>query len=90
MKDKNTITTLHEPLDAWKPAEKADKTDADALNEGEINYQALFNSSFDAISILDPDTSRFIHCNDAALRLYGAESREALLGLMPGQVSPTF
>jgi len=59
-----------------------------SFEKAEIRYQALFDSSFDAISIVDPQTGRFIDCNRAALNLHRMKSRENFIGLKPSQLSP--
>jgi len=59
-----------------------------SFEKAEIRYRALFDSSFDAISIVDPQTGRFIDCNRAALNLHRIKSRENFIGLKPSQLSP--
>ncbi len=41
--------------------------DLSPLKKAEKKYRTLFNSSTDAISIIDLDTGRFVDCNDAAV-----------------------
>jgi PAS domain S-box-containing protein len=53
-------------------------------------YRTLFDSSADAISIIDLDTGKFIECNKAAVKLHGTVTRENFLGLTPEQLSPKF
>ncbi|NTU85929.1 MAG: GAF domain-containing protein [Chloroflexales bacterium] len=59
-----------------------------ALRESEERYRALFESSVDALSIIDVESGQFIDCNQAAVRLYGASTREELLSQRLDQISP--
>jgi len=61
-----------------------------SLRENEKKYRTLFESSADAISIIDLDTGKFLDCNNAAVKLHGVESREKFIGLEPNQLSPEF
>ena len=49
-----------------------------ALSASEKRYRSLFETSQDAIFILDEQTGRFIAANDAACRLYGYTEEEFL------------
>jgi PAS domain S-box-containing protein len=57
-----------------------------ALAESELKYRCLFESSNDAIMMLD--TERFLDCNEATLRVFGFSTRENFLGKHPADVSP--
>ena len=59
-------------------------------HEQEHKYKVLFNSSVDAITILDVSSGKFVDCNDAAVRLYDIGSRENLIGFTPDVVSPQY
>lgn len=61
-----------------------------ALRESEATYRALFESSIDALSIIDPETGKFIDCNEAAVRLYDTGTRENLIGTTPDKFSPGY
>ena len=50
-------------------------------------YQALFEESLDAVSVINRDL-RFIEANPRVLETYGAESTEAFLQLQPLDFSP--
>jgi PAS domain S-box-containing protein len=50
-------------------------------------YRSLFESSADAFLLLD-ETAGFIDCNEVAVRLFGFERREQLLGKHPHELSP--
>ncbi len=62
----------------------------EVLRESEATYRALFEASIDALSILDPETGRFIDCNQAAIRLHDTGSREQFIGRTPESLSPEF
>ena len=50
----------------------------DALKESEEKYRAFFNTSRDCVFITTPD-GRWIDINDAAVELFGYDSREELM-----------
>ena len=43
------------------------------FKQSEDVFQSLFERSADAIWLYDPDTGLLVDCNDAAVRLIGAE-----------------
>jgi PAS domain S-box-containing protein len=57
-----------------------------ALVESELKYRTLFESSDDAVMLLDNE--RFLDCNPAALRVFGYSAKEEFLGKHPAEVSP--
>jgi len=57
-----------------------------ALTESELKYRRLFESSNDAIMMLD--TERFVDCNEATLKVFGYSTRDEFLGKHPAEVSP--
>ncbi|GEM_PF-314187 len=58
----------------------------EALAESEMKHRRLFESSNDAIMLLD--TERFFDCNEATLRVFGCSTRDEFLGRHPSDVSP--
>jgi PAS domain S-box-containing protein len=54
-----------------------------ALLESEARFRSLFERSADAMSLLDPQTLRYVEANDAVARLFGAPSREAVRNASP-------
>ncbi|WP_326535515.1 PAS domain-containing hybrid sensor histidine kinase/response regulator [Pseudorhodoferax sp.] len=52
----------------------------EALRESESFTRVLFRESRIAIAVYDPEQDCFVDFNDAAMRLYGFERREDLLG----------
>src|SRR4051794_11359413 len=51
-------------------------------------FESLFQRSADAIWLYDPEVNAFIDCNQAAVELMGAESKQQLLPARPADVSP--
>ncbi len=60
-----------------------------AVKESEKKYRNLFESSMDAIVLLDLETG-YLDCNPAALDLFGFQSKEQIIGLTPMDLSPTY
>ncbi len=59
------------------------------LERSESKFRQLFEASLDAIFLVDP-SGQFIEANPAALKLYGAPSKEGLLHSHPADFSPEF
>jgi len=57
-----------------------------ALRESELRYRALYDGAGDAILLLLQD--RFVDCNAQALRTFGCETVEQLIGRSLGELSP--
>ncbi len=55
--------------------------------ESEIYNKVLFADSRIPLVVLDPDSGRFVDCNQAAVAIYHLQRREAVLGLTPLDVS---
>ncbi|MCF7858368.1 MAG: PAS domain S-box protein [Candidatus Cloacimonetes bacterium] len=58
-----------------------------ACNEYEKKYRTFFESSIDAVFLLDKN-HKFSDFNNATLKLFGYKKRTDLLNLHPGDVSP--
>ena len=56
------------------------------MSNNEKKYRALFESSSDAIMLLED--SKFIECNDATLLMFGCKDRSSFLGCHPSIFSP--
>jgi len=53
-------------------------------------FRALFESSRDAIMITEPPLWRFISCNPAAVKLFGAKDEPEFISRGPAEASPEF
>ncbi|MDY3553310.1 PAS domain S-box protein [Gemmata sp. JC717] len=58
----------------------------ESLRESEAKYRALFESSGDAILLMDGD--RFTDCNARTLEMFGCDSRAQIVGRPPYEFSP--
>jgi PAS domain S-box-containing protein len=70
---KATVSALEERLAASERA-------ASTLADSERLYRSLFEGTATAVTVRAVEDQRFIDCNQAALRLYGARSVEELRG----------
>lgn len=66
-----------------------EKRSISILQENERRYRLLFESSRDAILILNTGNS-FVSCNSAAITLFGCQSEAELLNHNPVSLSPAF
>ncbi len=57
-----------------------------ALVESELKYRRVFETSNDAIMLLDRE--KFFDCNEATLKIFGYSTRKEFLGKHPSEVSP--
>ena len=57
------------------------------IKESETYNKVLFFDSLIPLVVLDPETGRFVDCNQAAVRIYQLQDRDALLGLTPLDVT---
>ncbi|MCK4640787.1 MAG: response regulator [Candidatus Marinimicrobia bacterium] len=64
-----------------------DKAEA-AMRESEEKFRMLFESSSDAIMLLDKDG--FLDCNKETLKLFGLSRRKDLVGIHPSAMSPPY
>jgi len=53
-------------------------------------FQELFERSADAIFLFDPGREVFVDCNQAAVAMMGATSKQQLLMVHPAELSPEF
>jgi two-component system cell cycle sensor histidine kinase/response regulator CckA len=59
---------------------------AKAVSESEEKFRLLFEKSFDPIVLIDGN--RYVDCNEVALKILGATSKDQIIGLHPGNLSP--
>jgi len=53
-------------------------------------FESFFERSVDAVWLLDAEAGVFVDCNQAAVELSGAESKQQLLRMRPDELSPPF
>ncbi|MDD2900338.1 MAG: PAS domain S-box protein, partial [Desulfuromonadaceae bacterium] len=66
------------------------KAAEETLRESEMSYRTIFESSADALSIIDPETGMIIDCNEAAVKLHDAVTRNRLIGSTLDKLSPEY
>jgi PAS domain S-box-containing protein len=52
-------------------------------------FESFFERSFDAVWLFDPQAGVFVDCNQAAVQLIGAKSKQQLLQARPEDISPS-
>ena len=60
----------------------------ESLSDSEERFRSFFERNADAMSLLDPETLRFIEVNEAGAQLLGAPGREKLCNVSPMDWSP--
>jgi PAS domain S-box-containing protein len=70
-------------------AESASATNQLTGHTGSV-FECFFERSVDAVWLLDPQAGVFVDCNQAAVELIGARSRQELLRMRPADLSPPF
>src|SRR5262245_14130082 len=63
---------------------------AAAPADNESMFRQLFERSADAIFLFDPHQEIFVDCNQAAVEMMRATSKEQLLMMSPADLSPEF
>ncbi|MBC8321677.1 MAG: PAS domain S-box protein [Bacteroidetes bacterium] len=66
----------------------AKKQVADALKNAETKFHTLFDTTTDAIMVLD--TVHFLDCNPATLKMFGCATTEEFCSKHPADLSPPF
>lgn len=75
------LFAIHEDITRRKATEES-------LEENELRYRTLFESSGDAIMTLEPPQWNFTAGNDAAIKIFGAKNQDDLISKAPWQYSP--
>ncbi|WP_371322589.1 response regulator [Dechloromonas sp. ZY10] len=70
-----------------KQAESELASEQEALRESEEYNRVLFAGSHTPLVVMDPESGRYLDCNDAAVRIYQARSRAEVLNWTPLDVS---
>ncbi len=65
------------------------KKDLELLNSKQ-NLESVFNSSLDAIMVVDIESSKYVDCNPAALSMFGIADGVELHTIHPADLSPMF
>src|SRR6187397_1997391 len=60
------------------------------LKDAGAVFESFFERSIDAVWLLDPQFGVFVDCNQAAVELIGARSKQELLRMRPEDLSPPF
>ena len=53
-------------------------------------FQSLFERSVDSVWLLNPHEGVFVDCNEVAVRIIGAQSKQQSLRMRPDELSPPF
>jgi diguanylate cyclase (GGDEF)-like protein/PAS domain S-box-containing protein len=64
------------------------KRTEDALRASEVKYRNLFESTRDAIMIVEPSSGRFLSANPGTMKLFGAKDEEEFISHKPWDYSP--
>jgi PAS domain S-box-containing protein len=77
-------------IKASDAAERGERTSAPIaqLGDSDVVFENLFKRSADAIWLYDPETGVLWDCNQAAVELMGAKSKEQFLPALPEDISP--
>ena len=59
------------------------------FKESEKKFRSLYNSSMDAIMVLEPGNG-FLSCNPAAIKMFGFKNEKEFISKTPADISPEF
>jgi len=68
----------------------AQKLAVEAMRDSEEKYSVLFNDARDALITFSLQTSNFKNANNAAMKMFGAVSKDEFLAKTPWGISPEF
>ena len=83
-----TLEGLHRQIEEHRRIEHALRARARALVKSEQRYRGLFESSRDAIMLLEPPDWLFTSVNPAMVQMFRARNVEHFLSATPWDVSP--
>src|SRR3954471_22028544 len=58
------------------------------VGQSGLVFETFFEQSVDAIWLFDPQAGVFVDCNQAAVKLIGAENKQQVLHMRPEDLSP--
>jgi two-component system sensor histidine kinase/response regulator len=79
----HSITGAHQSSSIGKRTDEAPQT---ACYAAELRYRALFETTRDAIMLLD--RQGFVECNQATLDFFGCQTRDEFISKHPSELSP--
>lgn len=60
------------------------------ITESEENLNSIFQSSLDAILVVDIESGKYVECNQAGFEVFGVKNKEELLKIIPADLSPVY
>src|ERR1051326_8871969 len=79
---------MNHPTTAGRGRDESPMASMSSIKDNLSMFQLLFERSADAILLLDPQTGVFVDCNQAAVELMRAGTKEQLLQMRPEDLSP--
>lgn len=58
--------------------------------ESEENLNSIFQSSLDAILVVDLESGQYVECNQAGYEVFGIKNKEELINTIPSDLSPEY
>ncbi|CAH9067958.1 Sensor histidine kinase RcsC [Pseudoalteromonas holothuriae] len=66
------------------------RTQLASVSSERDKYKALFDTSGDALSIIDLNSGKFVECNQSAVNMHGVLDKNNFLDLSPSDISPQY
>lgn len=76
-------------INKHRKSEKELLIKSDILSKSEKRFKALFEGTRDPILLLN-EKSEFIDCNESAVKFFGFNRKEEIIGKNPGELSPEY
>ncbi len=64
--------------------------DQKMIKDNEENLKSIFNSSLDAIMVVDTEEGKYLACNDAAMKMFEIDDDEDLSGIQAENLAPEY